>query len=292
MLGALGAAVDTKPGPVWVHVNFQFGDGRWDRNPDSLNEILAYRQAMMHAIDRDRIASELFGDQAIPLDSYVDVYNPSLSQSAWSQYEFDPVRASSLFADAVATRRAADPEAVDDVIVFFTTNASNEARTRVSELIEAMLLEMGIAYVDTSENSLTFFGETVGSGRYDVGMWAWQAAPGHAALVSFHDVLDPSDTRAVTNFYRWGTEDSAVQDGWTRRYGQLVEMMRETPDHDKLSSLIREAEQLVADQAVFLPLYAEPVSAVYWPDVIEGFVMNPATGFTWNIEHWKSPDGG
>ncbi len=151
---------------------------------------------------------------------------------------------------------------------------------------------MGIAYVDTSENSLTFFGETVGSGRYDVGMWAWQAAPGHAALVSFHDVLDPSDTRAVTNFYRWGTEDSAVQDGWTRRYGQLVEMMRETPDHDKLSSLIREAEQLVADQAVFLPLYAEPVSAVYWPDVIEGFVMNPATGFTWNIEHWKSPDGG
>ena len=286
-LTALGASIETGAGPVWVHVNFQFGGTRWDRNPDSLNEFLAYRQAIMHAVDRERIATELFGDQAVPLDSYVSVYNPQISLDAWSQYSFDPPRAIELLAEAVAARHEVEEDATNDIVVFFTTNASNEQRTAVAGLIAEMLAEVGADMLDTSEDSLTFFGETVGSGRYDVGMWAWQGAPGHTALVRFHDVLDPGDDRALTNFYRWGTDDSSIQDESSARYGELLRAMRDSVDHDELTALIQEAEQLAADQALFLPLYAEPVTAIYWPDDIDGFVMNAAAGFTWNIEQWQ-----
>lgn len=287
VLQGLGAAVETRAGPVWVHLNFQFGPGRWDRNPDSLNEFLAYRQAVMHAIDRQRIAEELFGDRALPLDSYVAAYNPAISGGAWSQYGLDTERAIELLAEAVAARQAVEDDATVDVVVFFTSNASNEDRVRVAELVGEMMAEVGVVFLDTSEDSITFFGETVGSGRYDVGMWAWQGAPGHSALVAFHDVLDPGDSRALTNFYRWGTEESSIQDAWSRRYEDLLVAMRASVDHAELTELIQQAETLVADQALFLPLYAEPVTAVYWPQAIEGFVMNAATGFTWNVEQWR-----
>ena len=292
VLEALGASIETRPGSVWVHINFQFGPGRWDRNPDSLNEYLVFRQAVMYAVDRRRIAEDLFGDRAVPLDSYVTAYNPAISQGAWSRYSFNPERAVELIAEAVEARRAVEEDAIDDVVVFFTTNAGNDQRARVAELVGEMLSEVGVAYLDTSEDSITFFGETVGSGRYDLGMWAWQAAPGHSALVTFHDVLDPGDPQALTNFYRWGTEDSSVQDEWSRRYGDLLAAMRDSVDHGELTELIQEAEQLAADQALFLPLYAEPVTAVYWPQIIDGFVMNAATGFTWNIEQWQMVDDG
>ena len=287
VLKALGATVETRPGPVWVHINFQFGPGRWDRNPDSLNEYLAFRQALMHAIDRPGIAADLYGSRAVPLDSYVTAYNPAISRDSWSQYTYDPERATALLAEAVAARREADAEATEDAVVFFTTNASNEHRSRVAALVGEMLAEIGVVFLDTSEDSITFFGETVGSGRYDVGMWAWQSAPGYSALVGFHDVLDPDDSRALANFYRWGTEDSSGRNESSQRYGELLAEMRDSVDHEQLTILIQQAEQLVADQALFLPLYAEPVTAVFWPDRIDGFVMNAGTGFTWNIEVWQ-----
>ena len=292
VLDALGASIETVPGSVWVHVNFQFGPGRWDRNPDTLNEYLSFRQGVMHAIDRELIATTIYGNQALPLDSYVSVYNPAISRDLWSQYGLDPERAADLIAEAIATRREADPEAISEPIVFFTTNASNEQRALVADLIGPMLSAVGVTYLNTSEDSITFFGETVGSGRYDMGMWAWQAAPGHGTLVDFHDVLDPGDARGLTNFYRWGTEQSSIQDDRSQRYLDLLVAMRDSVDHDELTLLIQEAEEIIADQALILPLYAEPVTAVYWPDTIEGFIMNAATGFTWNIEHWQMIDGG
>jgi ABC-type transport system substrate-binding protein len=62
--------------------------------------------------------------------------------------------------------------------------------------------------------------------------------------------------------------------------------MRDEVDQDQVSLIIQEAEQIAANQAVFLPLYAEPMSAVFWPDVIDGFTLNAAAPFTWNVETW------
>ena len=105
--------------------------------------------------------------------------------------------------------------------------------------------------------------------------------------MGFHNVLDPGDSQALTNFYRWGTEESSVQDAFTQRFNTILTLMRDSVDHDEISLLIQEAEQIVANQALFLPLYADPASAVYWPNAIEGFVMNVDTSFTWNIETWE-----
>ncbi len=290
-LRTLGAAVDTEGGPVWIHLNFQFGPGRLDRNPDSLNEYRDYRQAVAFAIDRDRIAQELYGGLAESLDSYSSIYNSAVSQHPWAPYAFDPAKADELLAAADADRDADENRGPGELKVIFTVNGSNEDRLRLSEMLGEMLNSVGMDFVATPEDSLVFFGETVSGGRWDASAWAWQSSPGLAGLVRFHDVFDPADVRGTTNFYRWGTFDSSVQDDASIRYGQLLEEMRTTVDRTQLRVLIREAEELIAEEAIIIPLYAEPVSAAHWPRSLEGFVMNPTpAGFTWNVETWMAPE--
>ncbi len=91
-----GASVEVLSGPIWEHLNFQFGDNRLAANPDSLNEHLAYRQAVAHAIDKNTIIDEILRGQVEPLDSYVDAFSPTLSTSAWDQYDYDPAAAEQL----------------------------------------------------------------------------------------------------------------------------------------------------------------------------------------------------
>ena len=291
LLGS-GASVESEAGPVWVHLNFQFGPERLDRNPDTLNEYLAYRKAVMHAVDRQRIVDALYAGRIGPLDSYVSAYNPTVSQGAWSQYAYDPEAAKTLIAEADAERDVDENRRPGDLEVIFTRDAGNADRDLLAQLLGEMLTAVGVDYIAVPEDSLVFFGETVSEGRWDMASWAWQASPGLAALVRFHDVLDPEDARATTNFYRWGTFDSSIQDAASIRYGQLLSQMRTTVDATQLTALIGEVEQLVADEALFLPLYAEPVTAAYWPEAVSGFVMNGTeAGFTWNIEHWHVPPG-
>lgn len=284
-LGPLGVTVVTVPGPVWIHLNFQFGEGRWDRNPDSLNEYLTFRQAVMHAIDRQAIATALYGDRAVALDSYVTLYDPTLTEGPWSRYGFDPEEAGRLAAQATTDRTTADPDASDAIILFFTTNADNEDRSAVAGLIGEMLETAGIAYQDTSEDSITFFGETIGRGRFDVAMWAWQANMDVASLIAFHDVLDPDDDRSLTNFYRWGTPTSGSDEDVVAAYRDLLEAARETVDRDQLALIIQELEMLIANQALLLPLYAEPESVAHRS--VSGFELVTAVPFTWNLEYWE-----
>ena len=42
-----GTDVQVGWGPTWEHLSFQFGSGRFERNPDSANEHLDYRRAVV-----------------------------------------------------------------------------------------------------------------------------------------------------------------------------------------------------------------------------------------------------
>jgi ABC-type transport system substrate-binding protein len=67
--------------------------------------------------------------------------------------------------------------------------------------------------------------------------------------------------------------------------------MNATVDIGELSELIQEVERIFADNAVFHPLYARPVTAAVWADEIGGFKHNPTqAGHTWNIEDWYRTD--
>lgn len=288
-----GASVSVRSGPVWEHLNFQFGPRRLDRNPESMNEHLAYRQAVAHLVDREAIVGEVMANEVDPLGSYIDAFTPPYAGRGWQRYEYDPAVARTLI-DDLCLELERDCE-VEPLRAVFSTTSNADMRPRVAGMLEVMFDDVGIDFTQELEDSQLFFGETLETGNWDLGQWAWVGSSGLAGLVAIHDVFDPDNAPAEAfqsaNFYRWGTADSSVIDDSTARFAEVVDLMNATVDEAALRELIAEAEEILADQVVIIPLFARPTVGVVWADEIGGYTFNPSdAGHTWNIETWYRAD--
>jgi ABC-type transport system substrate-binding protein len=162
-----GVVVDVVGNGQWEHLSFQFGQGRLTRNPGSYNSHLEFRRAVAHAVDRDRVAAELFGSWGVGMDSYVEAFTPGWSQAAWAQYDYDPDAARTALAELCA-KPDIDCTTNPPTVVF--TAQSADLRIRLSEILEPMFTEVGIAFRAELDPALVFFGSTLDFGRYDLGL--------------------------------------------------------------------------------------------------------------------------
>ena len=280
-----GADVQVRSGPVWEHVNFQFGPGRTTLSENSCNDNLALRRAVMHTIDRDLAVDTYYQGYNQPLTSYVDAYSPTLSRHAWDRYPHDADIARDLYEQAVA-------ETGVECSVVFSTTSNGDMRVAIADMYVDMFSEAGIPFELELMDSALFFGEVLDNGTWDLGQWAWVGSSGLSGLVAAHDLFDPnSPLPDGSNYYRWGTADSSVQDEHTERFAEVVEEMNSTVDDAEITALIAEAEEILADQAVILPLHARLTVGAVWADEIGGYAYNPSwAGHTWNIERWYRTD--
>jgi peptide/nickel transport system substrate-binding protein len=281
-----GARVEVLSGPVWEHLNFQFGEGRLIRNPDSSNENLNYRKAVAHTVDKQLIVDEILAGQVEPLDSFVEAFSPTLSQGSWAQYDYNPEKAMELL------ELAKTELGKDTISTVFSTTSNNDARVKLSELFDTMFSAVGIVYENQLEESQIFFGETLDNGQWDLGEWAWVGAPGLSGLISIIDIFDPAAPPPDgSNFYQWGTPTSSVIDDSTARVAEIRTELNQSVDPEVLVPLLKEVETILADQVVIIPLYARLVTAAVWADEVGGFKHNPTSAsHTWNIEQWYRVD--
>ena len=282
-----GARVEVLSGPIWEHLNYQFGPGRLERNPNSCNDNLSMRQAIAYTIDRSILTDEILAGQVEPMDSYVSAYTPGLSNDNWAVYAPDLATATAKYAEAIEATGVA-------CSVVFSTTSNNDARVKMSELFVGMFEKSGIPYENQLEDSQLFFGETLDNGKWDLGEWAWQGSPGLSGLVAAHDLFDPeAPPPEGSNYYRWGTEDSSVIDDATARFAEIRDAVNATVDETELAALFAEAEAILADNLVIYPLYARLSTAAVWEDEVGGFKHNPTQATdTWNLEAWFRTDGG
>jgi peptide/nickel transport system substrate-binding protein len=280
-----GALVEVLSGPVWEHLDFGFGPGRLEKNPNSCAEIYEMRLAVAQTVDKQVLTDEILAGQVEPLDSYVDAYSPTLSTQAWSQYSVDNAAANANYLAAVEA-------AGKECSIVFSTTSNNDARVKISELFVGMFEASGIPYENALEDSQLFFGETLDNGIFDLGEWAWVGSPGFSGLIGIHDVWDPEGQPPDgQNYNFWGTTDSAVQNEATARFAEIRDAMNATVDADELVTLLNEAEQILADELVIIPLYARLVTAAVWADEIGNFKHNPTqASHTWNMERWYRAD--
>ena len=299
-----GASVEVLSGPIWEHLNFQFGENRFVKNENSYNEFIEYRKMVAHLIDKDRIVNEILRGQVEPMSSYVDAFSPTLSGAAWDQYDYN-VETAQQYYDDLCAREDTDCDAMPVTTVFSTTS-NNDARVTLSQLFVEMFEAVeGVTYENQLEDSSIFFGETLDFGNWDLGEWAWVGTPGFAGLIGIHDVFDPeSPPPNGQNYYRWGTPavEGADPDGFnqgpssvvnedTERFAEVRDQMNATVDQAELETLLAEAESLLADNVVIIPLYQRLDPGAVWADMVGGYKHNPSqAGDTWNLEMWYRAD--
>lgn len=317
-LEAQGVEFRSLRSTFWEHITFHYGDGRFRANEDSLVEHVEFRRAITHALDRRRIAEEANGFPVDPVGSFVDVYSPSLSSEGWDRYDYDPEAARQLLGELCA-RLNRDCEA-DPPRLVFTHFPPRFNRERVATLVAEMLGEVGIE-VDLVERETRDMLLFVGCSGWESSIWAY-AGQGFGAFDSLPVTLaffDPSatanpaakDDPILQNPYAWGTDavtdaeddpateacdestiynqgPSSVRDVTTQRFDDLLRETEEVIDPAGYRLPVLEMEDILADQAVIIPLYVIPRGLAWRADIVGGYGRQIDSGSTaqWNVGEW------
>jgi len=270
-----GASVETAPNGEWEHLNFQFGPA--NRNDASQNASATFRRAVAQAIDRDMLA-ETRGTSVA--DSILDQFVPGLGDKPFSVYDFDLEFVSDAIGDG-------EPP------MLLTVPRDDPATVTLGGTLVTMLRAAGFEAELQLEDASLFFGATLDDGSWDVSAWRFGAGSGLGAAIEFLRFFDPDGLPLVgVNYFRWGTVDSAISNEQTRRYRQIIQELDQTADLAIVRELLVEAESILADQVVLLPLILSgDLGIAYWPDAVQGLRINPVQGPLWNVDTWRVPTG-
>nr|MDJ0961233.1 ABC transporter substrate-binding protein [Acidimicrobiia bacterium] len=248
-------------GTAWEHFGFQFGPNRSIANPDSLVEHLRFRQAVAHAIDRERIAEQIWQGLVEPVDSFSEIVRQE-SPQPWSRYDYNPDQARALLQDLCGDL-GRDCEEAPPSLNFVALGRL--ARLDLAELLTEMLGAVGITV-----NWEVSFG-TVRE-PFETTAFSWGMSAGAVGVASFLDVFDRNADTETTywNPYRWCSADSVASGPACDRFDQIIDELRQTLDLERALELAHEAEQIMADELVVIPLYRWPGRQLWRTDLIEG----------------------
>ena len=208
-----------------------------------------------------------------------------LRQSEWDRYAFDPGQARSLI-DVLSgeDESATAPGAV------LSTTGNGDYRVRIGDALVGSFEDVGVELETSYLDSLIFFGEQLGTGEFDIGMWAWVSDGGYRSQIALMELLDPASEAVDTNHGNWGSGDSA-SDG-SVEFSELVAEALTTVDPVRFSEIVMRAEELLAEYLPLIPLFQRSSAAVVWVDALDGVVHNGSkSGLTWNVESWRKPGG-
>lgn len=249
--------VAAEPGSIYQYLAFNL------REPHLRNEKV--RQAIAHAIDRNRIVSDL-------LLGYGDVTNSMLPTSHWARandlpdYPFDQARAKALL-DEAGYR---DPDGDGPKARFaltYSTSTDAEANQQ-AQMIQQMLNQVGIDITINSKEFSTFY-DDIQNGRFD--MYSLRRAgvsdPDFYSVILASDAMPPEGQNR--GFYS------------NPRVDQLLREARSTFDQNRRTALYQEAQQLLARDLPYISLYHRHNIAIMNQD-LEGFEMYPS-GFLLSI---------
>ena len=273
------AELQRVPTPILEHLTFQFGPGRDELNPTSLNDSLDYRRAIAYSIDRQTLLLET----DVPWMPEIPGMLTPLGRSPWDAYSYDVAagRASlqAVWGDA-ATGFA--PEAV------LSTTGNGDYRVRIGDALIDGFNAVSIPLATSYPDSMIFFGEQLGAGEFDIGMWAWPSNGGYGDQIALMERFDPASEADDANYGKWGV-DASASDG-TAAFSELVAEARTTIDPVRFAEIVERAEQLLAEDLPLIPLFHRSSVAAVWTDSVAGIVHNGSSSdLTWNVETWQKP---
>ncbi|MBM3705686.1 MAG: hypothetical protein FJW66_04075 [Actinobacteria bacterium] len=245
-------------------------------NKNLLDDI-NIRKAIFFAIDRPRIVRELLGQYGSVLNS-IFCQNCKYYYPAWNRYSYNPEKASEFLKKAGYDRD-------NPLYLTIGANADSMSRMVIEEIIKENLDAIGIKVWISNKESREWFVDYVKNGNYEIGIWA----------VSTQDILSiennfssgkipPLETDTNKNCYNYYWYSSSNFDAI------LDKLIVETVPENK-SSLNEQMQDILAEDAFFLPLYSRIYSVAY-NKIVTGVDVDESSGsFFANIEGMDvSPD--
>jgi peptide/nickel transport system substrate-binding protein len=255
-------------GSSWVHFEIRIGPGG---HPALRNKLV--RRALAYGIDRAAIVKAIFAQfvpALRPSDSAVFLTRSPYYRPNWNGYRYQPSEARRLLAQA-GCRPGAEGIYVcagERLSLRFVTTAGGPTRRRALELAQPELRRAGIEIKPTYAPSAALFTQILGSGDFDVALFAYFTAP------------DPFGLAAD-----FGCGGSQNDPGYCQRLvtSDLNQADR-TFDGDRRARVLNRADARMARDVPVIPLWNQPTAATV-KATIRGFEPS-FPSLTWNAEDW------
>jgi peptide/nickel transport system substrate-binding protein len=231
-----------KPGLIYEHIDLNLD------NPFLRDRRV--RRALIHAIDRQAISSELYASHqpvahanVNPLDA---VYDPNVLK-----YAFDPKKAAALLDKAGWSdiRGGIRHNAKGEALYFeLMTTAGNKTRELIQQVLQSQWRQVGIGIRIRNEPPRVYFGNTVTFRKFKaLAMYAWLSAPESIPRSQLHSTLIPSKDNGWSGQNYPGYSSKEMD-----RILDDVEVKCEEPQRQQLWNRL---QNLYAEDLPVLPLY-------------------------------------
>jgi peptide/nickel transport system substrate-binding protein len=276
--------VQSGPGYFWEHMDIQFGP----KGHPALKQKYI-RQAIITGINRTQIKQALYVSPGLVgnakdlpvLQSHIykpfeEPYTPH-----WGRYKFGQAKVISMLKAKNCTGGPDKASASNDKVwscpnvgklsFRFVTTSGNQLRALTFEIAQKQLKSVGIELVPRFGPAGTVFGQVLPSGDWDIFMFTWLGGP----------------TSSATSFGLYGCGgDQNYMNYCNKKSSNLLQKAQFTPDPAARAKLLNQAEKILADDVMSVPMYVRPGFLINSTNV-KGPVLNPTQqGSTWNAETW------
>jgi len=211
---------------------------KWFRNKK-------FRQAISCAIDRDRIAREVYGGRAQASYGFISTENPKWNNPNIPRYSFDQARARALLAEIGIKARAGDGLMADadglPIEFAFYSNTGNPLRERAAVMVQEDLKKLGLngAYVPIDFRSLVM--KINLSFDYEAALMGLGGGGGEPA--SQINVL-----RSSEELHQWFPFQKTPSTEWEARIDALMDAQMRTLDFAERKKGFDEVQVILAEE--------------------------------------------
>jgi peptide/nickel transport system substrate-binding protein len=256
-------------GPTFEHMDFNF------KNP-FLGDI-AVRKAIATGINIPELVKRTvgqFSDKVKPLGNRIWMPFQKEYQDHFSQYgKGDVAGAQKLLQDAGYTKGSDGIYAKGGkkISLRFSTTAGNKLRETQGELLQAQMKQVGIEIKIANLDSQKLFGDALPNGNFDISDFAWVGGP--------FVVSGDRDTYRTGGGSNYGSYSNPKVDA-------LFAQASKEFDQAKLADLMNQADQILTDDMVSMPLYNKPTFLAIRNNFVN--INDNATqdGPFWNSNTW------
>lgn len=240
-----------KPGSVWQYLAFNL--------KDPILSKVQVRQAIAHAIDRQRIVTDLLRGHGVPSDTM-------FGEGHWARaenlptYPYDPAKAKQLL-DAAGYRDPDGDGPQPRFTLSFKTSTDTEANLR-AQMIQQMLGQVGVK-VEIQTSEFGTFLEDVQKGNFQM------------YSLSRNGIQDPDFYYVI--FYSKNIPPEGQNRGYYNnpQVDRLITEGRSTFDRARRKQIYGEIQRIVQEDLPYISLYHQ-VNVAVMDKGLQGYTMYPA----------------
>lgn len=257
-------------------------------NPNSVLTDPVVREALMFAIDRETILTEVIHPlspeaELLHCHSWVPTVGDWCDNTDYADVTFDPAHVAELL-EAEGWALGGDGIYARDgqrLSITWQTVAGNARREQIQALVIPQAAELGIELVADNSDAGTLFEQRLPQRQTEVMLYAYVASPDPTATSNWHCDNVPSEENdfAGQNSQAWCNQEAS----------DLMTQSDQAVVVEERVELIHQVGDLMRADAIGLPMYQLPLITAYDTDVLGGpvgeFTSSSYSGFS-NIYDW------